>query len=76
MLGSVKLGITISMYGLREKKIAVLRIIIGRASMYSMLGEMEIAPARDERRNPGRHLKIREPVEGEVHLCRRSRGNL
>src|SRR6478735_2754808 len=52
--GSVSEGITMSIYGLREK-LPYLASSYAR-SMYSTLGEMEIAPRRCAP-GPGRHLK-------------------
>src|SRR5215472_10976074 len=54
-LGSVKLGITMSMYGLREK-FPYFASSYAR-SMYSTLGEIEIAPRRCTP-GPGMHLKF------------------
>src|SRR5262252_6991441 len=56
--GSVKLGITMSMYGRREYR-PYLASSYAR-SMYSMLGEIEIAPRRCAP-EPGKHLKLGSP---------------
>src|SRR5580692_10239891 len=64
-LGSVRLGITISIYGLREK-LPYFASSYAR-SMYSMLGEMEIAPRRCAP-GPGKHLKSGSPSRARFTL--------